>query len=256
MQQTFAGVGMAEKIAPILKYFQGSFSSDLKGSGALNKDMSLDYASLQGDGKVQIPSAQIVNLPMLAKIAEVTKVKSLNNLSITNAMTILKFKDGKVAVEPTDLKFGNGYNINFQGQNGFDQTIAYDVRFDVPTTELGASNELVSKIPKVPGIDFKMPAKLNISLKVGGTVQKPTVSISKVSGDGTSAKDIAKQVLDQAKQKAEEEARKVADQAKQQAQDYAKKQAEDLLKGKANTDAINDAAQKAKDAAKKYKLPF
>ena len=240
MQQTAQGVGMSAKIAPVIKYLQGSFSSNLKGSGSLKQDMSVDYNSLDGDGKFQIPSAKIVGLPIIQKIAEATKVRSLENLAITNAWTIIKFKDGRVNVDPTDLKLGNGFAMNMKGSNGFDESVDYDVRFDVPTKELGAASNLINQIPKIPGIDFKMPETINVFLKVGGSVTKPTVSILKVGGNGTSATDIVKNAADQIKQKAIDEAKQKADQ---------------VLKGQGG-DAAKDLEQKAKDAAKGFKLPF
>ena len=235
IQQTYAAVDMASKMAPVIKYLQGSFGSNLAGSGSLKEDMSVDYNSLVGNGKVQIPSAKIVGLPILQKIAEVTKVKSLDNLAITNAWTVIKFKDGRVNVDPTDIKFGNGYNMHFQGSNGFDETIAYDVTMGIPSKELGPASDLVNKIPKIPGVDFKMPETINVTLKIGGTASKPTVSIANVGGIGSSAGAVAKQAVDQVKQ-----------------------QAQDVLKNAAqNPDkAAQDAAQKLKDAAKGFKLPF
>ena len=245
MQQTYTAVGMSQKIAPVMKYLQGNYSTDLTGSGTLKQDMSVDYSTLQGSGKVQIPSARVVGLPILQKIAEVTKVKALDNLAINNAWTVLKFNNGRVAVDPTDIKFGNGYLINMKGSNGFDETIDYDVRFDVPSKELGGTaTELMNKIPKIPGIDMKMPETLNVFLKIGGTVTKPTVSITKVAGNGTSAgdmvKDAAKQAADKAKQAAEQAAKDAINNA---AKEGAAK-------------AAQDAAQKLKDAAKGFKLPF
>lgn len=246
--QTYNAVDMAAKMAPVMKYIQGSFGSDLSGTGALKEDMSVDYNSLNGSGKVSIPSARVVNLPILQKIAEATKVKSLDNLAINNAWTIIKFHDGRVDVEPFDVKFGNGYNINIQGSNGFDETIAYDLKADIPTSELNqATGGLISKIPQIPGIPFKMPEKINVTLKVGGTVSKPTVTVGNVAGIGGSAggaiKDAVKDAANQAKQQAEDAAKKAAEQAKKQAQEAADK-------------AAKDAAQKLKDATKGIKLPF
>jgi hypothetical protein len=198
--------------------------------------MSVDYNSLQGNGKVTIPSAKVVGLPILQKIADATKVKSLDNLTITNASTVIKFKDGRVNVDPTDLKFGNGYNMNIQGSNGFDESIDYDVRFDIPTKELGAASNLINMIPKIPGINTALPATISVTLKVGGTVSKPTVSVGKVGGIGGSAGDMAKNAVNQVKTQ-------VVDAAKQQAKsaaDQAAKAAQDQLK----------------NATKGIKLPF
>ena len=218
MQQTYAVVGMAQKLAPVIKYLQGNYSSDLTGSGTLNQDMSVDYKTLQGSGKIQIPSAKVVGLPILQKIADVTKVKALDNLAITNAWTVIKFSDGRVNVDPADIKFGNGYLINYKGSNGFDESIDYDLRFDMPSKELGSgANDLINKIPQIPGIPFKMPETISVFLKVGGTVAKPTVAITKVGGIGTNVKDIVKNAAEDLKNKAVDEA---------------KKQAEDLLKNR------------------------
>ncbi|MCW3127149.1 MAG: rane assembly protein AsmA [Bacteroidetes bacterium] len=244
MQQTYNAVGMAAKMAPVMKYLQGTFASNLSGTGSLKEDMSVDYNSLQGNGKVQIPSAKVVGLPILQKIADATKVKSLDNLAITNAWTTIKFQNGRVNVDPTDLKFGNGYNMNVQGSNGFDETIDYDVRFDIPSKELtSVAGGLISQIPQIPGVPFKMPETINVTLKVGGTVAKPTVSIGKVGGAGGSAKDVIKSTVDDAKKKVEDAAKQQADALKKQAQEQADK-------------AAKDAADKLKNATKGIKLPF
>ena len=236
MQQTASLVDMAQKMAPVLKYLQGSYSSNLIGSGSLNTDMSVNYNSLQGNGKVAIPSAKVVGLPVLTKITEVTKIKSLDNLAITNASTIIKFNNGKVNVEPTDIKLGDGYKMNIQGSNGFDESIDYDVRMDVPTKNLGPASDLINKIPKIPGVNLKAPETISVTLKIGGTVTKPTVTISKVGGIGGSTKDVINNVVDQAKKTAEDEAKKVA------------KEAADK--------ASKEAADKLKEATKGFKLPF
>jgi hypothetical protein len=245
IQQTYNTVGMAAKMAPVMKYIQGNFASNLSGTGALKEDMSVDYNSLNGNGKVSIPSAKIVGLPILQKIAEATKVKSLDNLAINNAYTVIKFHDGRVDVEPFDVKFGNGYNLNVQGSNGFDESIAYDMKFDIPTSELNtATGGIISKIPQIPGVPFKMPEKINVTLKVGGSVSKPTVTVGNVAGiGGSSAKDVIKSTVDDAKKKVEEEAKKQADALKKQAQEQADK-------------AAKDAAEKLKNATKGIKLPF
>ncbi|HWB62662.1 MAG TPA: AsmA-like C-terminal region-containing protein, partial [Chitinophagales bacterium] len=132
LQQTYKTVGMAEKMAPVIKYVQGSFSSNLKGDGKLNPDMSVDYNSLNGDGKAQLPDVKVVGVPMLAEITRVAKIPALQNLEVKNAWTVIKFKGGRVYVDPTDFKLSNGFNLNVSGSNGFDQSLDYDLRLDVP----------------------------------------------------------------------------------------------------------------------------
>ncbi len=268
VQKTYTSVGMSEKMAPVIKYIQGSFSSNLKGSGKLNPDMSVDYNSLTGEGKVEIPSARVVGLPILEKVTALSKIPALQNLELKNATANLKFKDGKVFVDPTDLKFGNGYNVNVAGSNGFDQSINYDMRMDVPSKELGPATAYAQGLlSKIPGLGSAMPDVIGFLFKVTGTTAKPIVSLSKVTTGGSSGKDMAKGVVDDLKKKAEEEAKKQIDDLKKRGEEELQKQKAQLEQQakdaaqKAATDAANklakDAADKvAKDAANKAKDIF
>ncbi|MDB5281561.1 MAG: hypothetical protein JWO06_636 [Bacteroidota bacterium] len=242
IQQTYKTIGMAEKMAPIIKYVQGSYSSDLKGTGKLNPDMSVDYNSLDGDGKIQLPDVKVIDPPVLAEVTKVAKIPALQNLEIKNGWTVIKFKNGRVSVDPTDLKFGNGYNMNVQGSNGFDQSIDYDMRLDVPTKELGAATSAVQGLlSQVPGLNAAMPDILSFYLKVTGTAAKPIVKLTKMlpgssSGKsaGNAAADELKKKADELKKQAEQQAKALADKAKQDAQseaDRLKKEAQDKAKG-------------------------
>lgn len=257
IQQTYKFVGMAEKMAPVMKHINGNFSSDMEGAGSLNPDMSVNMASLTGDGKVEIPYAKITGMPVLQKMAEVSKLSFLNNLEMKDAMTILKFKDGKVQVEPFDLKLGN-LNANIQGKNGFDKTIDYDMRLDVPSAMLGNATGLVSgMMPKIPGVNFTMPETVNMFFKVTGTPDKPIVKLAKVGAGkgGSTIKETITNTVEDLKTKAEDEARKRAEEAKQKAQEeFNKQKAEAERKAK-------EAAEKARKEAEKQikdkiKLPW
>lgn len=257
-QQTYKAVGMSEKLAPVIKYVQGNFSSDLKGDGRLNPDMSVDYNSLKGDGKVTIPTARLVGLPILEKVAQVSKIPALQNLELKNAYTVLQFKDGRVKVDPTDFKFGNGYNMNVVGSNGFDQTVDYDVRMDIPSKELGAATSLAQGyLSKIPGLGNVMPDIISFTLKVTGTATSPKVSLSKVGAGagGSSVKDIAKNAVEDLKKKAEEEAKAKAEELKQQAEQQAK-QAVDKAKQEAEQRAKEAADRAKKETEKKAKEIF
>lgn len=259
-QKTYQAVGMSEKLAPVIKYVQGNFSSNLKGEGNLNQDMSVDYNSLTGDGKVEIPTAKLVGLPVLQKVMEVAKIPALQNLELKNAYTVLKFNNGRVNVEPTDFKFGNGYNMNVKGSNGFDKTIDYDMRMDVPTKELGGAGVLAqSYLSKIPGLGATVPDLLNFTFKVTGTAAKPQIKLLNVgAGGGSSAKEVINNTVEDLKKKAEEEAKAKVDELKKQAEqqardaaDKAKKEAEQRAK-----EAVDKAKKEAEDRLKDvFKFP-
>lgn len=259
-QKTYQAVGMSEKLAPVIKYVQGNFSSNLKGEGKLNQDMSVDYNSLTGDGKVEIPTARLVGLPVLQKVMEVAKIPALQNMELKNAYTVLKFNNGRVNVDPTDFKFGNGYNVNVKGSNGFDQSIDYDMRMDVPTKELGGAGALAqSYLSKIPGLGATVPDLLNFTFKVTGTAAKPQIKLLNVgAGGGSSAKEILTNTVEDLKKKAEEEAKAKVDELKKQAEqqardaaDKAKKEAEQRAR-----EAVDKAKKEAEDKLKDvFKFP-
>jgi hypothetical protein len=261
IQETYKFVDMASKMAPVIQHIQGSYSSDLKGSGRLNPDMSVDLNSLKGDGKVEIADAKIVGLPILQKVAEVSKIQALNNLEMKNAWTVLKFKDGKVAVEPSTVKLGS-YTLAYEGKNGFDQSIDYDLRFDVPQSELGNAASLAqSMIPKIPGVPFKMPETVSFFLKATGTATKPQIKLTKVGvgGNGKSVGETVKEQVvetvkekvDEAKQKAQEELEKQKQAAEQKAREEA-----DRVKREAEQKAKQEADRIKKEAEDKAKTIF
>jgi hypothetical protein len=107
-------------------------------------------------------------------------------------------------------------------------------------------------IPKIPGIEFKMPETINIPLKVGGTVSKPTVTLGKIGGAGGTMKDMVKDAVDDVKKKAEEEAKKQAEILKQKAADELKKQ----LENPNPAGAVDKAKDAVKDVTKGFKLPW
>ncbi|MCW5907459.1 MAG: AsmA family protein [Chitinophagales bacterium] len=256
IQQTYKTVGLSEKMAPVIKHIQGNFSSDLKGSGKLNPDMSVDYNSLTGDGKVEIPYAKVVGLPIFTEITKVAKIPALSNIELKNTWTVLKFKDGKVHVDPSDIKFGNGYNINYKGANGFDQSIDYDVRLDVPSKELGAATSIAQGyLSKIPGMNAAMPDVVGFLFKITGTAAKPVVKLNGANAGGTSAKDMVTNVAEDLKKKAEEEAKKQADELKQKAEAELQKQKQEAEQKarEAAEKAKKEAEQKAKEAADKAK---
>lgn len=256
IQQTYKTIGLSEKMAPVIKYIEGNFSSDLKGSGKLNPDMSVDYNSLTGDGKVEIPYAKVVGLPIFTEITKVAKIPALSNLELKNAWTVLKFKNGKVYVEPSDIKFGNGYSLHYKGSNGFDQSIDYDVRLDVPGKELGAATSVAqSYLSKIPGMGTAMPDVVGFLFKITGTVFKPVVKLNGVNAGGASAKDMLTNAADDLKKQAEEAAKKEAEALKQKAEAELQKQKQEAeQKAREAADkAKKEAEQKAREAAEKAK---
>lgn len=253
-----------QKLAPIAKYLNGLLTTNMNLTTKLNPDFTPNYSTLTGVAKVKIDYAKLVNLPVVQKIAEVTKLQMLNPLEVKNAWTELKFSNGRVMIEKPYVIKVQDYSMTISGSNGFDKTMDYNLSIDVPADKLGNAKSvaqgLLAKAP-IPGLNGLLPDVLTFNLKIGGTIEKPTVNLGKMTA-GTNGKSIQQQASETIKQEAQKVVDDVKDKAQQEAQkqiDAAKIEAQKQVdKAKADaTKAANDELNKAKNEIKKnIKLPW
>ena len=85
----------------------------------------------------------------------------------------LTFKDGKVEINPFILKYQD-INIEVAGSHGFDQSMAYNLKFDVPAKYLGTEvNNLISKLTPA---DAAKIVNFPINAILSGSFANPKVS--------------------------------------------------------------------------------
>ena len=149
INQTFTQLDMLTKIAPIASAINGKLNSKINLSGTLDaKEMTPDLNTLTGDLFGQLLSTTInsKNSEVLSKLDENVKFIDLQKLNLNDLKANLTFKDGKVNVKPFDIKYQD-IKINVGGQHGFDQTMNYNIKFDVPAKYLGTdANKLIAKL--------------------------------------------------------------------------------------------------------------
>lgn len=255
IQESFNYLNTVEKIAPLAQYLTGTFSSEMSVNSLLNPDLSVNLSALSGDGEIRIPYATITKLPLFDKIAQVIKIPGFDKPEINDGWTVLKFTDGRVNVDPFEIKSKN-MTMFVEGSNGFDETIDYDIRLQVPSDKFGGAasvaNDFLAK-QNIPLFNLSVPQNINFHLKADGLLRNPSLKIIKVSagesgkGIKDQIKDTAKEELDKAKQKAQDE----LDKQKQAAQDEIERQ-----KQKAKEEAQKakeEAERKAKEEAEKAK---
>lgn len=149
INQTFTQLDMLTKIAPIANAINGKLNSKINLSGTLDaKEMTPDLNTLSGDLFGQLLSTTInsKNSEVLSKLDENVKFIDLQKLNLNDLKANLTFKDGKVNVKPFDIKYQD-IKVNVGGQHGFDQTMNYNIKFDVPAKYLGTdANKLIAKL--------------------------------------------------------------------------------------------------------------
>ena len=260
--KTFATI---EKLAPIAKYGSGKFSCVIQMASAMDNQLNLDMKSLNGYGKLQTKNILISGLEPMNKVADVIKMEKFKKLEMNNTNLSFKFKDGRVNIDPFDLKLGSS-NLNISGSNGFDESIDYTMKFEIPRAELGgqANSMLEGLVSQAnsKGTNLSLGEKIKLDVLVGGTVSKPLVKAG-LNKSGTqlmdNLKDQAKAEIDKQKAALEAKAREEADKLKAKAQaeidaQKAKAQAEiDRQKKEAEEKARAEAERLKKEAEQKAK---
>lgn len=213
IQKTFAAFNTVQKLAPIGQYAKGMFTATLENFKAdLDQSMSPILSSLHGNGVFKTSSVSIGGFPAFVKLGEALKIEQLKNLNIQNVMAEYEFKDGRVNLRnPVKVKIDK-VSAEITGSTGFDQTIDYNWKMDVPTEMFGAQANtmvagLLGQASSALGTTVSMPKSIKVNVGFGGTVMKPTVKTGTKAGEaGASIKD---QAVSAVKDKANEEAQKI-----------------------------------------------
>ncbi len=176
INQTFTQLDMLKKIAPIADAINGKLNSKINLSGFLDpKEMTPDLNTLSGDLFGQLLSTTInsKNSTVLNKLDESVKFIDLSKLNLNDLKANLTFKDGKVNVKPFDIKYQD-IKVNVGGQHGFDQTMNYNIKFDVPAKYLGTdANKLIAKL--TPAEASKLE-NIPVTAILTGNFKNPKVS--------------------------------------------------------------------------------
>lgn len=258
IQEACKTFGVMEKYAPIANKTKGKFSSRLTMKSLLDKEMMPVYETMTGGGRLETSTLNIQDVNTLDKIADALKYEPLKNLSLDKILLKFEFIDGKVLIEPFDLKQKN-FTGTMAGWTGFDQSISYTLNMNIPRESFGKEannilNNLVSQANS-KGANISLGETVSMDVLIGGTLTNPEIK--------TNLKETGKNLVEDVKKKVEEEIQKqkeeLSKQAKEEAQrilDEADKKAAQL-QAEASKQAQNirknaaDAAKKVRDEAEK-----
>lgn len=171
-----------EKLAPITKYATGKISSDMSFASSLDKGMMPILSSLTSNGFLKSNSISIKNVDLLKKVESISKLNNLSNQTLKNFYTKFSVNDGKVAVEPFDIKLGK-INSNVSGYTSLDKKMDYLMNMDVPKEELPKAiiDEVDGLLKKanalVPFVKVsELPAIIPVKVNMTGDVTNPKIT--------------------------------------------------------------------------------
>ena len=146
--QSFTQLDMLKKIAPIAGIINGKLNSTIKLNGNLTDSMSPDLKTLTGDLLGQLLSTTInsTNSTLLTALGSNIKFIDVNKINLNDLKAAITFEKGKVNVKPFDIKYKD-IKATVGGTHGFDQSMNYNLKFDVPAKYLGTeANALIAKL--------------------------------------------------------------------------------------------------------------
>lgn len=218
IQQAYNTFGVFQQYAPIAKKVDGKFSTDLNLKSTLDQNMSPIYESMVGGGQLQTTALGITNVNSLNKIADAIKFDDLRDLSIEKILLMFEFVDGKILIEPFDIK-GEQFTGQMAGWTALDQTIDYTMNMNVPRAAFGQEanavlENLVSQANS-KGAGISLGENVSIDVLIGGLLSDPTIK--------TNLKETGKNVVEDVKKKVDEEIQKKKEELTQEAKEEAQK---------------------------------
>ncbi len=153
--------------------YSGNISAQLKMQSPLDKAMSPILPLLVAEGNVLSNNLSVKDAPLLRAIGKAVKDSgTYNNLRLNDLNIPFEAKDNRISVRPFKIRLNPQVNIELSGDQGFDQSLNYTVRVDVPASYLGSD---VSRF--LGGKQAASSRTLSLAGKVGGTLSSPIVKL-------------------------------------------------------------------------------
>ena len=147
--QSFTQLEILKKIAPIAGIINGKLNSTIKLNGNLDATaLTPDLKTLTGDllGQLLSTTLNSTNSTLLTALGSNLKFIDVSKINLNDLKAAITFKDGKVNVKPFDIKYQD-IKATIGGAHGFDQSMNYNIKFDVPAKYLGTeANALIAKL--------------------------------------------------------------------------------------------------------------
>jgi len=217
------------KFAPAAKGLDGRVSLQMKYESLLGKDMMPAISTINGYGKLKSEQVQVIELAAFDKMKEILKLGDKYTNTFKDINVSFKIKDGRVYVDPFDVKMGN-IKMNISGDQGLDQTLNYLVKTEIPRASLGSSvNALIDNLSAQAaalGVAYKPADIIRVNVKVKGVVGKPVLTPDFGSGGGESSGTLKETVKETVKQTVD----KTIDQTKDKLRQEAEQQGDKLIR--------------------------
>ncbi len=173
--ESFTQLDMLKSIAPIANTILGKLNSTIKLSGNLTNEMTPELKTLSGDllGQLLNPELKTSNSKLLSALSSNVNFIDLEKLNLDNLKMALSFENGQVQLKPFTIKHQD-ITAEIGGTHGFDQSMNYTLKFDVPAKYLGT--EATNLLAKLTPSDASKIESIPVNANLTGSFLNPKVS--------------------------------------------------------------------------------
>ncbi|MBK0370305.1 AsmA family protein [Flavobacterium agrisoli] len=199
--QSFTQLDMLKKMAPLAGIVNGKINSNIKVNGKLDAmELTPNLQSISGDLLGQLLSTTInqKNSTLLTALDSKVNFIDLSKLNLNDLKVGLTFDNGKVNVKPFDIKYQD-IKATIGGTHGFDQTMNYNITFDVPAKYLG--KEATAFISKLSVADQEKLQNIPIKAVVTGNFSDPKIALDMKTAITNLTTQLSNQQKDKLKEK-------------------------------------------------------
>ena len=171
--EAFQALPSMRAYAPIARFLDGRFSTDLKASGTLGDDLSPKLESIDAGGLVAALQSKLSSdfKPLGALNGAIPAIPK--PLDIQNFKTRFKIEDGAVKVKTFPVQ-ARGITMQVGGTHGLDQAMKYHVTTEVPLD--GLSSKLAKEVTAL-GLDLSKAKTVGVRANLTGSIDAPRVSV-------------------------------------------------------------------------------
>ena len=246
----FNAFNTVQKLMPAAEGLKGNISTTLSFNSLLGEDLMPVIETINGYGKLQSESIQVVNSGTLDKISSALKLKKDMSNTFKDLNISFKIIDGRIYVEPFKASLGS-IDMVIGGDQGIDQTLNYLVKMTVPRASFGTgANQVIEGLAakaSAKGLKIDPGEKVNVDVKVTGTVTDPKIALDMKSNSENAIKAVKKQV----EEKIVKEVEKKKEEVKEKAKEKVNAEADKILaEAEKRAQQVKDNAAKAAEALK------
>ncbi|MTB53118.1 AsmA-like C-terminal region-containing protein [Lewinella sp. W8] len=199
--EAFRSLNSFAALAPIAKFLEGKFSTDLIVEGKLGQDLFPRLETLDAKGLFETAETSIAGYKPLRVIGQALNIQEFQaGNTLRDIIATFQVEDGQVRIEPFDFRVA-GIAMNVQGVHGLNRQMDYQIKADIPRemikgnivtgTALAGLDQLANQASRL-GINIDPGDVIELGINLTGSLAdpKPTFKLLGTNGSAGNLGDV------------------------------------------------------------------